>query len=204
MNAIYWFQNDLRLQDHPGLDAHVSAYRLLLVYFWPRNRPWCNQTGLGGQRLRFMAESLQALRGQLHACGQNLMVLEGDPEQHLPQLVRQVSADVVGTSHAAGYYERRTRERVAARLSVPLKVYPGNTLLREHHLPFALDSMPAQFTPFRKLVESLPVPALVTPPPQLPPPPNIAYPDIIQPSAKADPALPVRGGSAAGRRRLCQ
>ena len=204
MTAIYWFQNDLRLQDNPGLDAHVSVDRLLLVYFWPRNRPWCNQTGLGGQRLRFLAESLQALRSELLACGQNLMVLDGNPEQQLPQLVRQVRAEVVGTAHAAGSYERRTRERVAARLSVPLQVHPGNTLLSQGQLPFALDSMPAHFTPFRQLVDSLPVPAPGTPSPRLPPPPNIAYPDITRPGAKADPALPVRGGSVAGRRRLCQ
>ncbi|MDH4041623.1 MAG: DASH family cryptochrome [Gammaproteobacteria bacterium] len=204
MTGIYWFQNDLRLQDNPGLDSLSTADRLLLVYFWPRNQPWFHQTGIGGQRFRFLVESLQALRDELRARGQDLLVLEGNPEQALPQLAGQVGADIVATSRAAGYYERLTRERVAARLGVPLQVHPGNTLLRENHLPFALEAMPAQFTPFRQLVESLPVPAPVPPARKLPPPPDIAFLDIGKPGVKPHPGLPIRGGTASGWRRLGQ
>ena len=62
MRHIYWFQNDLRLQDNPGLLAHAGAEQLLLVFCWPRSRPWCNLTGMGAQRERFLIESVQALR----------------------------------------------------------------------------------------------------------------------------------------------
>ncbi len=205
MNAIYWFQNDLRLQDNAGLAACAArAGRLLLVYFWPRNHPWFNHTGLGGQRQRFLVESVQALRDELLSRGQDLLVLEGNPEQALPQLARQVSADVVATSRAAGYYERRTRERVALRLAVPLEVHRANTLFDEQDLPFTPGAMPGQFTPFRARVEALPVPAPASSPPEFPPPPDILFADIEGVAVKAHPALPVRGGSAGGLRRLRQ
>ena len=65
MRKLYWFQNDLRLSDNPGLRAQMDAEGLLLVYLLPVNRPWCNTTGMGGQRERFLRESLQSLQ---HHC----------------------------------------------------------------------------------------------------------------------------------------
>ena len=65
MRTLYWFQQDLRLQDNPGLVRQADAEELLLLYIWPRNRPWCNVTGMGAQRERFLLESLQALREDL-------------------------------------------------------------------------------------------------------------------------------------------
>ena len=67
MRKLYWFQNDLRLQDNPGLLAQADAGQLLLVYCWRDNRPWCNLTGIGNQRQRFLLESLQALKTS-HRC----------------------------------------------------------------------------------------------------------------------------------------
>lgn len=58
MRLLYGFQTDLRLQNNPGLLAQAGAKQLLLVYLRPVNRPWCNQTGMGTQRERFLTESL--------------------------------------------------------------------------------------------------------------------------------------------------
>ena len=69
MRKLYWFQNDLRVQDNPGLLAQQDAERLLLVYLFPVNRPWCNVTGMGAQRERFLRESLQSLQRELGALG---------------------------------------------------------------------------------------------------------------------------------------
>ena len=52
MRRLYWFQNNLRLSDNPGLLAQADAEQLLLVYLWPKNRPWCNVTGMGAQLTR--------------------------------------------------------------------------------------------------------------------------------------------------------
>ena len=77
MRTIYWFRNDLRLHDNPGLLEQQDADALLLVYIWPKHRPWCNTVGMGVQRSRFLRESLMELDDKLKEKGQRLLVLEG-------------------------------------------------------------------------------------------------------------------------------
>ena len=100
MRKLYWFRQDLRLNDNPGLLSQADADSLLLVYIWPQNRPWCNVTGMGVQRERFLRESLQALQRELQKLGQNLLVLHGSPETVIPDLVRDYGIDRAATSRA--------------------------------------------------------------------------------------------------------
>jgi deoxyribodipyrimidine photo-lyase len=205
VTEIYWFQHDLRVRDNPGLLQHVNAKELLLVYCWPEARPWCNITGMGAQRRRFLQESLAALDGDLAALGQRLLVLTGRPQQELPRLVRDIGATRVGTSLSPGHYERRTREQLAAMLSIPLQVHAGNTLFSADQLPFAAAQMPLQFTPFKNALGSTlptkPLPA----PAELPPPPgDLFFPALEPPQPQPHIAFPVRGGSGQGHRRLQQ
>ena len=104
MRLLHWFQNDLRLADNPALASAQSADSLLCVYLLPRPRPWCNLTGLGPQRDRFLRESLQELKTQLQQLGQELMVLEGSPELVLPSVVERYGIEYVTTSFTAGWY----------------------------------------------------------------------------------------------------
>ena len=203
MRELYWFQTDLRLQDNPGLLAHAGATELLLVYFWPPAIPWCNLTGMGQQRERFLLESLQALREDLVALGQDLLVIRGHPERELPRLVQQYGIAAVATSLAPGYFERRRRESLARDLEVPLHVHAGNTLFSEPGLPFGLSDLPRHFTPFRETVERLACSPVLDPPASLPPPPAaVRFPRLWDAPAKPHPALPVRGGRDAGMHRL--
>jgi len=201
---LYWFRHDLRLNDNPGLLAHRHADRLLLVYVWPTNRPWCNITGLGDQRERFLLESLQALRDGLAKLGQNLLVVHDSPEIGLPDLVRQYDIGCVGTSQAPGYYERRTLEHLHKRLEVPIQVHENATLFTRQDLPFDLHHLPATYTPFRKALQGAAWRAPVPRPDALPPPPAAAFPALPAAAARPPTELPVRGGSLAGNRRLRQ
>ncbi len=204
MRSLYWFQTDLRLQDNPGLLGQAGAKHLLLVYLWPRNRPWCNLNGMGEQRQRFLTESLQALRNELSRHGQDLIVLQGSPELVIPDLVREYEIDRVSTSRAPGYHERQSLQFLTARLGVPLDIYAGNTLFSEEDLPGSLDALPGQFTLFRKAVASQDFTTPKPAPHTLPPPPSARF-DRIPPSrARPHTALPIRGGTAQGQRRLRQ
>ena len=204
MRQLYWFRNDLRLNDNTALMAHSDAERLLLVYLWPLNRPWCNVTGMGEQRERFLTESVHSLRESLLNIGQDLLVLHGSPEVVIPELVRDYRIDRVGTSRAPGYYERRTVALLKQRLPVPLEVHDNGTLYCEDALPFNLDELPAHFTGFRERVESLPVEMPVPRPDALPRPPAVPFIDIPASTVPPHTALPIRGGSLAGNRRLRQ
>ena len=205
MRALYWFRNDLRLQDNPGLLQAAQSAELLLLYLWPRPRPWCNTVGLGAQRERFLRESLQSLRRELAAQGQDLLLLEGSPELVLPDLVRDYRIDAVHTSHCAGVYEARSIAWLDGHLGVPLQVHRGNTLFAGDALQAALPELPQRFSPFRRRVEKRlqaddPAPA----PQRLPPPPAVRFHRIPAAEPRPSPALPVRGDRDSGLRRLRQ
>lgn len=204
MRTLYWFQNDLRLRDNPGLLAQLEAKTLLLVYLFPLSRPWCNITGMGGQRERFLRESLQSLREELGALGQNLLILEGSPELVIPALVRDYRLEAVATSMTPGFYERKALEALQAKLSVPLTVHRCSTLWDVEQLPFDLDELPAHFTPFKKAVLQSTVDEAMDAPARLPPPPSVTFHRLPACATPPHIALPVRGGSAAGSRRLRQ
>lgn len=203
MTELYLFRNDLRLEDNPGLLAHAHADALLCVYCWPSTPPWCNLTGLGEQRERFLLESLQALHTELQALGQGLLVLHTDPRRAIVQLMEQLAITRVGTSATPGYYEDQQIRSIAKRIQVPLEVHPGNTLFDVQQLPFAQASPPRQFTPFRQQVETLACNTPLPAPLQLPPPPEgINFGGTTSSPTTAHPTFPLRGGSSHGQRRL--
>ena len=205
MRELYWFQQDLRLQDNPALLEHASASELLLVYCWPQARPWCNLKGMGGQRERFLRESLQTLRDDLRALGQDLLVCFEAPEQVLPRLVRQFHIERVGTSITPGYHERRAREALFHALPVPLQLHGGNTLFRKRDLPFERGALPGQFTPFREQVEQRLAPQTLPRPTTLPAPPaGVNFLPLEKAELSPHTALPLRGGAREGQRRLQQ
>lgn len=205
MRALYWFRNDLRLHDNPGLAAAARADTLLLVYLWPRPRPWCNTQGLGPQRERFIAESLAALARELATLDQNLLALHGSPELVIPDLVRDYAIDALHVAQCAGSFEARALRVLRERLPIDVHEHTGNTLFREQAIAGLGGERLATFTPFRKRVERALQPAEPTrAPPRLPAPPAVPCHAIPAAGAKAPPALPLRGGREAGRRRLCQ
>ncbi|HEY7775485.1 MAG TPA: DASH family cryptochrome [Kineobactrum sp.] len=205
MRELFWMQLDLRLHDNPGLLSHCAASELLLVYIWQEPQPWCNLRGIGTQRRRLLLEHLAALRAQLQELGQDLLFLEGRPEQILPALVQQLQIERVGTSRCPGTHEAQTLGQLRDRLSVPLQVHGGNTLLQQTSLPMPLTSLPRHFTPFRQAIETIPSSAVEVAPTQLPPPPSgVRYHALPEADAAPSAALPIRGGSQAGQRRLQQ
>ena len=205
MRQLFLFRNDLRLADNPGLLAHARGEALLCVYCWPNQPAWCNLTGVGEQRERFLRESLRSLHHELQTMGQVLLVLHTDPRAALPQLVNAFDIERVGTSAAPGTYERDQLERLREALDVPVEVHGANSLYDREQLPFSLDKLPAQFTPFRRQVEGVVVSAPVPPPDFLPPPPaGLSFTEPKASFTLPHPAFPVRGGSAEGHRRIRQ
>lgn len=206
MRTLYWFRSDLRLHDQPGLAAAAAAAdELLLVYLWPRQRPWCNTQGIGEQRERFIAESLSELSSELQPLGQNLLVLQGSPELVIPDLVRDYGIDALHTSHCPGSYESRAVRILGERLDIPVHEHAGNTLFARSRIDALDTKLLDTFSPFRRFVEKnytadTPSRSL----PQLPAPPAVRFHAIPKASARAPMGLPIRGGTRSGQRRLQQ
>ncbi len=204
MRDIYWFQNDLRLQDNPGLLAHADSSALLCVYCLSETPPWCQLSGMGVQRRRFLLESLQALRADLRELGQDLLLVHGDPVNTLRELAAAFNIDRIATTLTPGYYEGLRFETVARRLTIEVIGYPGNSLFTPSQIG-PLQQLSKQYTPFRQRVETLAIAAPVTAPDRLPPKPkSISYPPLPAIDARPHPSFAFRGGASEGERRLQQ
>ena len=189
--VIYWFRNDLRLQDQPALlqaAAHGNrhGHRLLLAYVHEPEQdepsPWGFRR-MGPHRRRFLAETLQDLSVSLQALGQKLILLHGPAQEVLSALVlnANVNASAIYCEDIAAPEEQAQVQALKQSLSlqaagVAVHTVWQSSLLEPAALPFAVADMPQVFTSFRQRIENAgvqPLPPLAAPQ-SLPPPPDLA------------------------------
>ena len=218
MRALLWFKQDLRLDDHPAVQAGRDAEYLLPLFVFDPAQLQLSEFGsrrLGVHRARFLLESLAALDGALRQRGSHLLVVPGTAEQVIPQLVSRLALDQVLTLEEIAPEERGQIARVQRSLAdVPLQQAPGNGLLRAEELPCPVAHLPQVYTQFKNLVEERlqvfqPRPA----PDRLPPLPDGAeellhvLPTLSQlglgePLSVPASAFPFSGGETAAQARL--
>ncbi|WPC05058.1 DASH family cryptochrome [Pseudomonas benzenivorans] len=218
MHALLWFKQDLRLDDHPALQAVLQAERLLPLFVFDPAQLQPGEFGtrrLGVHRARFLLESLAALNGALRQRGSQLLVLPGRPEQVIPQLVSHLGLERVLTLEEIAPHERAEVERVGLALGdVPLQQLEGNGLLRREELPCAVEQLPSVYSQFREQVEQRllvfqpqPAPSRLPPLPEgaealLQPLPSLSLLGLGEPLSVPASAFPFSGGEAAGQARL--
>lgn len=162
MRALLWLRNDLRVQDHPALNAALAEADELLCVFCVDAR-WfrVNQYGarsMGRVREGFLHESLRDLRADLDAEGLRLLVLRGDPVQQMVRLCGEASIHRVYQSRPLGTYERTDVRRVREALpEVAFIEYDTATLFSRRQVQPLLTEFPATFSRFRRQAESWPV-----------------------------------------------
>ncbi|MGB4074014.1 DASH family cryptochrome [Pseudomonas sp.] len=218
MRALLWFKQDLRLDDHPALQAGLTAECLLPLYVLDPALLQLNEFGtrrMGVHRARFLLESLVALESELRQRGSHLLVIIGTAEQTIAQLVAQFNLDQVLTLEEIAPDERAQVARVARRLGdIALLQAPANNLLRVEELPFSLEQLPHVFSAFRSQVEerlqvfqprhaperlpALPDGALAL----MQPLPTLSQLGLGEPLSVAASAFPFSGGETAALGRL--
>jgi deoxyribodipyrimidine photo-lyase len=117
---IVWFRDDLRLSDHPALDAAVQTGRRVLCLYVldersaplqpPRARP------LGGASRWWLAQSLRALEASLAARGATLVLRRGAAADVIAELAREVAAAGVSWNEIEIAPQRAVADEVAAAL----------------------------------------------------------------------------------------
>ena len=126
MTSILWLRRDLRLHDHPALEAARAEDRMIPVF--------CFDDGLlrgrhrSGPRTQFMLECLAELDAGLRARGSRLFVRHGRPERELVELARATGAETVHLSADVSPFARRRQASVKAALSeidVGFAAHPG-------------------------------------------------------------------------------
>ncbi len=211
MTAILWLRRDLRIHDHPALEAARVEDRMIPVF--------CFDDGLlrgrhaSGPRTQFMLECLAGLDEALRARGSRLFVRHGPPERELVALARDTGADTVHVSADVSPFARRRQA------SVKLALEEVDVAFAAHPGLFALDALqPVRtgagkpytvFTPFYKNWLGQPRRQVTGAPRSLPDPGD----DRVLPAIGELPTLgdlgleqevtePMVGGETAGRAAL--
>lgn len=157
---LVWFRNDLRLHDNEVLvEAIAKADEILPVYFLdPRyfERTKYQTIKTGAIRAQFLIESVGALRQSLQSFGGDLLVLNGKPEDLLPQLV--TTYDITEVYHHREVASEETAvsthvEDLLWKQKVNLKHIIGHTLYNKEDLPFPIKDIPDVFAQFKKKTE---------------------------------------------------
>ena len=112
--TLFWFRNDLRLQDQRALQqaiTHAQKHKqaLLLVYVHEPVQDEPTAWGfrrMGVHRRRFVADTLHDLQTSLQALKQHLVLLNGAVADVLPTCAQQVQADTVFCENIAAPEEQ--------------------------------------------------------------------------------------------------
>src|SRR3954451_4490819 len=182
--ALVWFRRDLRVHDHPPLQAALEACERVVPVFVLDDRLLHGRFA-SGSRTRFMLECLHDLRAALQERGGNLVVVRGTPEQELPRLAREHGATAAyfasDVSPFALDRDRRVCEALSAAGVEPRRT-PGNFIADiGKPKPYAV------FTPFWRAWQQLPRREVHGAPRTVPVPSGLTVGEI--PAAK-EPWLP--------------
>ncbi len=209
MKALLWFRRDLRVHDHPALWAALDGADAVVPVF-------CFDDGLlggrhaSGPRTQFMLECLMDLNEALRERGSRLLVRRGRPQQELPELAREVGAEVVHFSADVGPFARRRQREVKqalAAVDVEVQAHPG---------VFAVDGLSnittqtgdpyTVFTPFHRNWMGQPRRAVLGAPRGIPAPAGIPaagrLPGLADLGLKQECTDPAPGGERVGREAL--
>ncbi|TVP47211.1 MAG: DASH family cryptochrome [Halomonas sp.] len=179
---IVWLQDDLRVADNSLL--HFTSPPTYLLCLYVLDKKWLEplvegeQTPrLGAARLRFLWQSLMALRGELLQRGSDLLVRIGNPSDVVIEFASSLNVRRVHVSEHPGVEEAQHIESVAKRLDsqTELMCVENGRLFSRQTLPFEPHELPESFSAFRRCVErectitsSLPAPVTLPPWPEAP------------------------------------
>ncbi|WP_088342267.1 DASH family cryptochrome [Robiginitalea sediminis] len=215
--ALYWFRNDLRVSDHPGLTTACRSDSVLTTYCLNPGHFDAGDYGVrrtGPYRARFLLETLTDLEEGLRAQGIPFYLLQGEPGKAIAELARTHGVTEIHLQKEWTRDEARELEAVARALpGVRLVEHYNQFLFHPEDVPYdSFTRIPEVFTAFRKACEK----QVQVRRPLAPPRPkrnNMALPEkqkvpglaqLGLPLVETDPrtAFPFAGGWQAARERL--
>ena len=140
--SIIWFRRDLRISDHPALNAAIEAGEEVVPVFILD--PKLIKSG-GSKRLAYLGQSLRELDKSLN---NNLQVIAGDQIETLMELQKKYNADSVHISAEYEPYGAARDSKVEAaginliRTGSPYAVAPGRVRKPSDDTPYKV------YTPF--------------------------------------------------------
>lgn len=154
--AIYYFRNDLRLEDNPAfILACKNADFLLPIYVHEQKLEEETRWGfsrVGQHRKAFLQDSLEDLRTRLRHLGSDLFELAGDFKEVFSALRVQFGVSRIYCEHIQTPEELDQIALLTKAGFEPQSLWQSS-MLDLQTLPFKLEDMPDVFTQFRQQVE---------------------------------------------------
>jgi deoxyribodipyrimidine photo-lyase len=208
MTALVWFRRDLRVHDHPALQAASERDEALVPVFCLDDR-LLQGRHRSGPRTQFLLECLADLDGALRERGSGLVVRHGPPERELPALARQTGADALHVTADVTPFARSRARRVGPALDeagVEVHRHPGLTVVDDVASLRTASGKPfTVFSPFHRAWGAAPRRPILDAPSRLPAPPDAGRPPIpalAELGLEQEVSDPLRGGERAARERL--
>lgn len=200
--AIVWFRRDLRLADHPALTEAIAGARVVVPLFVLDERLLAEAAPA---REWFLRGSVAELDRALRELGSGLLVRSGHAADVVPEVAREVNADVVLASGDVTPYAQARDAAVSSALEHDgrdLALREGLLLADPERVRTGAGTPYTVFTPFWRKLRVEPRRALLSAPTTVPTAPDLrgASPTLDAGPAPA-PGLP-EPGEAAARERL--
>ena len=153
---LYWFRNDLRVEDNHALYQCIQNSDCVVpIYIIDTSDLGMDRWGfpkIGIFRRKFIVESLVDLKKQLNERGSDLFVFIGNTTEIIQELSKKYNCNTIYTTSEVTFEEQELEKKVSEIMN--LVCVGHNTLYPIEDLPFSIDKLAKHFTGFREIIES--------------------------------------------------
>ena len=157
MRSLYWFRNDLRLNDNLSLNLAVkNSDAILFVHIndIPKeiNYPW-RLLEIGQHRKLFLSQGLSELKKNLSKYGHQLNLYTDNSVRILSNLVKKYQIDTIYCELINAPDEIK-QIKLLEDMKINVVSFFHSSLFMQNQLPFSVAELPNIFSDFRKAIES--------------------------------------------------
>ncbi|MFH5882419.1 DASH family cryptochrome [Liberiplasma polymorphum] len=157
-NALVWFRNDLRIQDHKALSlAMKDNDKVIACYILDKTiyeTPQYQFKRIGANRLTFLIEGLLDLKKHLEKLNVPFFILYDEPLQAFDRIMNVFLFDSIYYHMLVGAEEETLQKKVNNKFQdIKIHSYFEKTLIHPEDLPFKMVDLPNLFTSFKNAVE---------------------------------------------------
>ncbi len=180
MRTLFWFNNDLRVRDNPGLSAAIKSGPTVAIYILDQTTPWPIQ----GAAAWWLHHSLKSLTDSLNQIGITLLLRKGNPVNELKTVCESLDIKNVFCSRTYTPHDRKlhqTMHKHCREKSIEFQRFPGTLLFEPEAIKNKQGNFFQVFTPYYKHCLNLAMRSPLDLPPQQKPLDDIkAYSDEIE------------------------
>ena len=158
-SALVWFRNDLRVQDHRGLNQAIASYDNVIAYYTFNPNHYCNiRWGFKKTekyRTKFLIESVKDLKTALKKLNITLVIDLKSPQQTIPEIVKKYQVKSIYLQKEWTKEELDEEKEVSNAIEdkVSWVRHYEQMLFHPEELPFHISQIPEVFGSFRKSCE---------------------------------------------------